>query len=203
MRTIPEIHIVLLRSRLSEDKVADNKCHEVCRHLEGILKKIIYNITSKHCSNILVLVAYCLNGKLGNKDNIENMLKGFVTEKFLAVNCENYLINVPNVIGSRDFHSFLLYREISTICIEILPLESICIYQLMFTHGGHQSACSASPNHQWCKIILGALVFSPYCFLISSSLSLLYLSISLPTLACQRRIQNFSTRDVHVQAMLA
>jgi hypothetical protein len=82
MRTIPEIHIVLLRSRLSEDKVADNKCHEVCRHLEGILKKIIYNITSKHCSNILVLVAYCLNGKLGNKDDIENMLKGFVTEKF-------------------------------------------------------------------------------------------------------------------------
>jgi hypothetical protein len=61
---------------------------------------------------------------------------------------------------------------------------------------GHKSAYSTSHSQQWCKIILGAIVIPPSCFLISSSLSLLYLSISLPNLACQRRMQNFSTMEV-------
>jgi hypothetical protein len=51
------------------------------------------------------------------------------------------------------------------------------------------------------KIILRVLVIPPCCFLISYSLSLLYLSISRHTLACQWMMQNFSTRGLHVQTM--
>jgi hypothetical protein len=67
---------------------------------------------------------------------------------------------------------------------------------------GEISLLTAPPtNHQWCKIILGALIIPPYSFLISSSLSLTYLSISLPILACQSKMQNFSSRGLHVQTM--
>jgi hypothetical protein len=79
--------------------------------------------------------------------------------------------------------------------IDILPLDSRCLYQLMFTPEG-TSVCLQRLPQPWCKIILGALVIPPCCFLISSSLSITYLSISLPTLACQSMMQNFSSRGL-------
>jgi hypothetical protein len=68
--------------------------------------------------------------------------------------------------------------------IDISPLDPTCLYQLMFTPGG-TSVC----------------LQRPCCFLISSSLSLIYLSITLPTLACQSKMLNLFTRGLHVQTM--
>jgi hypothetical protein len=55
--------------------------------------------------------------------------------------------------------------------------------------GGHQSACSASPNHQWCKIILGPLFFPPsaaFSFPLPILLSYISLSPCPPYLAKER-----------------
>jgi hypothetical protein len=87
--------------------------------------------------------------------------------------------------------------------IDILPLDSRCIYQLMFTPGGTSVCLQHLPqppvvkNHtrSFCHL---PLLLSYFLFPFSR------ISLYLPAhpIACQSKMLNFSTRGLHVQTML-